>query len=48
MKKSNIEIENFLSATKYITKEEIMEKTGLCERQVRDLVSKLKIHLKRE
>ena len=42
MKKSNIDIENFLSATRYITKQEIMEKTGLCERQVRDLVSKLK------
>ena len=42
MKKSNIDVENFLSATRYITKQEIMEKTGLCERQVRDLVSKLK------
>lgn len=38
----NINIENYLSATRYTTKQEICEKTGLSERKVRDLVSKLK------
>ena len=42
MKKNEINIENLLSATRYTTKQEIMEKTGLSERKVRDLVSKLK------
>lgn len=38
----DINIENYLSSTKYTTKQEIVEKTGLDERTVRRLVSKLK------
>ena len=38
----NINIENYLSCFKYTTKQEICEKTGLNERRVRDMVSKLK------
>ena len=38
----NINIEDYLSCFKYITKQEICEKTGLNERTVRDMVSKLK------
>lgn len=42
MKTKNINIENFLSAVKYTSKQEIMDRTGLSERTVRELVSKLK------
>lgn len=42
MKEKNINIENYLSATRYTTKQEIMEKTGLNERAVRNKISKLK------
>lgn len=38
----DINIENYLSATRYTSKQEICEKTGLNERTVRNLVSKLK------
>ena len=38
----SINIEDYLSCFKYITKQEICEKTGLNERTVRDMVSKLK------
>lgn len=37
-----INIENYLSSTKYTTKQEICEMTGLNERAVRRLVSELK------
>ena len=37
-----INIEDYLSASRYTTKEEICEKTGLNERTVRNLISKLK------
>lgn len=42
MDKKEINIESYLSATRYTTKQEIMEKTGLDERTVRRLISKLK------
>ncbi len=42
MKEKNINIENYLSATRFTTKQEIMEKTGLNERAVRNKISKLK------
>lgn len=42
MKEKNINIEDYLSATKFTTKQEIVEKTGLNERTVREMVSKLK------
>lgn len=42
MKEKNINIEDYLSATKFTTKQEIMEKTGLNERAVRNKISKLK------
>ena len=40
MKKINIE--NYLSATRFTTRKELTEKTGLSDRKVRDMISKLK------
>ena len=40
--KTNINIEDYLCSTRYTTKQEIMEKTGLDKRKVRDLISQLK------
>ena len=37
-----INIENYLSATRYTTRQELVEKTGLSDRQVRDKISELK------
>lgn len=37
-----IKIEEYLSSTKYTTKKELIEKTGLSDRAVRDKISKLK------
>jgi len=38
----NIEIENYLSSTKYTTRKELVEKTGLSDREVRRKISELK------
>lgn len=38
----NINIENYLSATKYTTRKELAEKTGLSDRAVRREISELK------
>lgn len=38
----NINIENYLSATKYTTRKELVEKTGLSDREVRKEISELK------
>lgn len=38
----NIEIENHLSATKYTTRKELVEKTGLSDREIRRQISELK------
>lgn len=38
----DINIENYLSSTKYTTRKELVEKTGLCDRVVRDKISELK------
>lgn len=40
--KKTIDIEKYLSATKYTTRKELCEKTNLSDRAVRDLISKLK------
>lgn len=38
----NINIENYLSATRYTTRKELTEKTGLSDREVRRAISELK------
>lgn len=38
----NIDIESYLSSTRYTTRKELCEKTGLSDRTIRDLISKLK------
>jgi len=38
----DINIENYLSATKYTTRKELVEKTGLCDRDIRRKISELK------
>lgn len=38
----NIVIENYLSATRYYTRKELVEKTGLSDREVRRQISELK------
>lgn len=43
-KMKNMEIENYLSTTKYITRKELTEKTGLSDREVRRKISELKKH----
>lgn len=40
--KSNVDIENYLSATGYTTRKELVEKTGLCDRDIRRKISELK------
>ena len=40
----NIEIENYLSSIKYTTRKELVQKTGLCDRDVRRKISELKKH----
>lgn len=40
----NIRIENYLSSTRYITRKELVEKTELCDREVRRRISELKKH----
>lgn len=45
MKNTNIkdiDIENNLSATRYMTRKELVEKTGLCDREIRRKISELK------
>lgn len=42
MKNTSIDIEKYLSATRYTTRKELCEKTNLSDRAVRDLISKLK------
>lgn len=37
-----IDIENYLSSTRYTTRKELCEKTGLCDRQIREKISELK------
>jgi biotin operon repressor len=39
----NIDIEKYLCSSRYTSKEEIMEKTGLNERTIREKISKLKL-----
>lgn len=38
----SIEIENYLSASRYITRKELVERTGLSDREVRRKISELK------
>lgn len=38
----NINIEEYLSATRYTTRKELVEKTGLTDRKIRDKISELK------
>lgn len=38
----DMNIENYLSSTKYITRKELVEKTGLSDREIRRRVSELK------
>lgn len=38
----NIAIENYLSSTKYTSRKELVEKTGLSDREVRKHISELK------
>ena len=40
----NLEIENYLSSTRYTTRKELVEKTGLSDREVRSKISELKKH----
>ena len=39
---NKINIENYLSSTKYTTRKELVERTGLSDRKVRELISELK------
>ena len=38
-----IDIKDFLSTEKYTTRKELMEKTGLCDREIRSRISDLKL-----
>lgn len=38
----DVDIENNLSATRYTTRKELVEKTGLCDREIRKRISELK------
>ena len=40
----DINIENYLSSTKYTTRKELVEKTNLSDREVRNKISELKKH----
>lgn len=40
--KNNIEIENYLNSIKFITRKELIEKTGLSDRKIREKISELK------
>lgn len=40
--KSNIDIENYLNSTKFTTRKELIEKTGLSDRKIREKISELK------
>lgn len=42
--KSNIKIENYLSCTRYTTRKELMQKTNLSDRDIRNKISELKKH----
>lgn len=42
MKSNNINIENYLSSTRYTTRKELVEATGLSDREVRSRISELK------
>lgn len=42
MKETNVEIEEYLSSTKYTTRKELCEKTSLSDRMIRKLISELK------
>ena len=42
MKIDNINIEDYLSSTRYTTRKELCEKTGLGDRNVREKISNLK------
>lgn len=37
-----MKVEDFLSSDKYITRKELVEKTGLSDREVRNQISELK------
>ena len=42
--KNKIDIKNYLSTERYTTRKELVEKTGLSDRDVRDRISELKRH----
>ena len=44
MKNKGIDIKNYLSTERYTTRKELMEKTGLGDREVRSKISELKKH----
>ena len=44
MKNKGIDIKDYLSTERYTTRKELVEKTGLSDRDVRDRISELKKH----
>lgn len=44
MKSKGIDIKDYLSTERYTTRKELMEKTGLSDRDIRDRISELKKH----
>ena len=44
MKNKKIDIKDYLSTERYITRKELVDKTGLSDRDVRDRISELKKH----
>lgn len=44
MKSKGIDIKDYLSTERYTTRKELIEKTGLSDRDVRDRISELKKH----
>ena len=44
MKSKGINIKDYLSTERYTTRKELVEKTGLSDRDVRDRISELKKH----
>ena len=44
MKRKEIDIKDYLSTERYTTRKELVEKTGLSDRDVRDKISELKKH----
>ena len=44
MKSKGIDIKDYLSTERYTTRKELVEKTGLSDRDVRDRISELKKH----